>query len=276
MTQKYDRAEERVREMAFSKKKEEEYTGLFHNASDYGVYHMAFRQRLMGFLVGAVAGLVVIRIFFGNWVFSLLTIPFTGIAGVMVYKNMLHKKRNSLLLIQFRDMLESLSTSLGGGKNTVQAFEDARTDMMTQYGTEADIVKELRIIVSGLQSNVTAEALLLDFARRSHNENIQNFADVFEAANRSGGDVRQIVFETKNVINDKISVEQEIQTMISGKKNELNIMMVLPLIVVTQVGSMQEKATTEDAIFQFVVRLIALAMFILAYIVGQKMMQIEA
>ena len=101
---------------------------------------------------------------------------------------------------------------------------------------QADIVKELDIILSGLESNVTAEVLLKDFAKRSHNENIQNFADVFSVANRTGGNIRQIVYETKNVINDKINVEQEIQTLISGKKNELNIMMVLPLIVVTQVN----------------------------------------
>ena len=148
--------------------------------------------------------------------------------------------------------------------------------MKNQYGEQADIVKELDIILSGLESNVTAEVLLKDFAKRSHNENIQNFADVFSVANRTGGNIRQIVYETKNVINDKINVEQEIQTLISGKKNELNIMMVLPLIVVTQVKSMQASDTTGDMIFNFIVRLAALAMFALAYIIGKKFMKIEA
>ena len=61
-------------------------------------------------------------------------------------------------------MLESISTSLGSGKNTTQAFSDARSDMKNQYGEQADIVKELDIILSGLESNVTAEVLLKDFA----------------------------------------------------------------------------------------------------------------
>ena len=257
------------------REKREEYTGLFHNAADYGFYHMSLRQQLIGFLIGAAAGFGVIQVFFGIWVISVIAAPLTGIAGIAVYRKMLHKKRNTLLVIQFRDMLESISTSLGGGKNTVQAFSDARTDMMTQYGVQADIVKELNIIVAGLESNVTAEVLLQDFAKRSHNENIQNFADVFQVANRMGGNVRQIVYETKNVINDKISVEQEIQTLISGKKNELNIMMVLPLIVVTQVGAMQSSETAEDGFFSFVVRLIALVLFVIAYMVGQKIMKIE-
>lgn len=257
------------------KEKREEYTGLFHNATDYGVYHMTLRQQMLGFLIGTAAGFGVFQVFFGMWVISVITALFVGIAGIVVYRKMLHKKRNALLSVQFRDMLESISTSLGGGKNTVQAFSDARTDMVTQYGVQADIVKELNIIVAGLESNVTAEILLQDFAKRSHNENIQSFADVFQVANRMGGNVRQIVYETKNVINDKIIVEQEIQTLISGKKNELNIMMVLPLIVVTQVGTMQSAETAADVIFNFAVRLVALALFVIAYIVGQRIMKIE-
>ncbi|RHP00370.1 kinase [Firmicutes bacterium AF36-19BH] len=258
------------------KEKKEEYTGLFHNADDYGIYHMTAQQRILGFVVGMIAGAVVFQIFFGLWIFSILAAAGCGIVGILAYKSILHKKRNALLLLEFRDMLESISTSLGSGKNTTQAFSDARSDMKNQYGEQTDIVKELDIILSGLESNVTAEVLLKDFAKRSHNENIQNFADVFSVANRTGGNIRQIVYETKNVINDKINVEQEIQTLISGKKNELNIMMVLPLIVVTQVKSMQASDTTGDMLFNFIVRLVALGMFVLAYIIGKRLMKIEA
>lgn len=258
------------------KEKKEEYTGLFHNADDYGIYHMTAQQRILGFVIGMIAGAVVFQIFFGLWIFSILAAVGCGIVGILAYKNILHKKRNALLLLEFRDMLESISTSLGSGKNTTQAFSDARSDMKNQYGEQTDIVKELDIILSGLESNVTAEVLLKDFAKRSHNENIQNFADVFSVANRTGGNIRQIVYETKNVINDKITVEQEIQTLISGKKNELNIMMILPLIVVTQVKSMQASDTTGDMLFNFIVRLVALGMFVLAYIIGKRLMKIEA
>lgn len=258
------------------KEKKEEYTGLFHNADDYGIYHMTAQQRILGFVVGMIAGAVVFQIFFGLWIFSIIAAAGCGIVGILAYKSILHKKRNALLLLEFRDMLESISTSLGSGKNTTQAFSDARSDMKNQYGEQTDIVKELDIILSGLESNVTAEVLLKDFAKRSHNENIQNFADVFSVANRTGGNIRQIVYETKNVINDKITVEQEIQTLISGKKNELNIMMILPLIVVTQVKSMQASDTTGDMLFNFIVRLVALGMFVLAYIIGKRLMKIEA
>ena len=69
-------------------------------------------------------------------------------------------------------------------------------------------------------------------------------------------------------------IEQEIRTLISGKKNELNIMMVLPLIVVSQTKSMQGDASG-DIIFSFLVKMAALVMFVIAYIVGRKMMDIR-
>jgi len=258
------------------KKKEKyiEYTGMFHNAADYAVYHMGKADMVIGGLIGALLGGVVVHIFFGMIVLTVLSIPLGLLGGIFVYRGMLLNKRKNRLLMQFRDMLESISSSLGSGRNVKDAFTGAYEDMKNQYGEDADIVGELQIIRSGLYNNINIEVLLQDFAKRSHDENIRNFADVFSVANRRGGNIRQIIFETKNVINDKIMIEQEIRTLISGKKNELNIMMVLPLIVVSQTKSMQGDASG-DILFSFLVKMAALGMFVIAYMVGRRMMDIR-
>lgn len=256
------------------KKKYQEYNGLFHNAIDYAVYHMSLKEKLVGGMIGALAGSVAIYIFFSSVILAVLSIPICFIIGVLLYKKMLLDKRNKQLVVQFRDMLEAISSSLGSGKNVKDAFITSYTDLKAQYGETAVIVRELRIIGTGITNNVGIEILLQDFARRSHNENVQNFADVFSVANRKGGNIRQIIFETKNVINEKIMVEQDIQTLISGKKNELNIMMVLPLIVVNQTKAMQG-GEVSDIVFGYLVKLVAFGMFVLAYVIGRKMMKIE-
>ena len=258
------------------KKKEKyiEYTGMFHNATDYAVYHMRKADVVIGGLVGALLSGVVVHIFFSMIVLTIISGPLGFFGGLFVYRGMLLNKRKNRLLMQFRDMLESVSSSLGSGRNVKDAFTGAYEDMRNQYGEDADIVAELQIIRNGLHNNINIEALLQDFAKRSHDENIQNFADVFSVANRRGGNIRQIIYETKNVINDKIMIEQEIRTLISGKKNELNIMMVLPLIVVSQTKSMQGDVSG-DIIFSFLVKMAALVMVVIAYIVGRKMMDIR-
>ena len=65
------------------KEKKEEYTGLFHNADDYGIYHMTAQQRILGFVVGMFAGAVVFQIFFGLWIFSIIAAAGCGIVGIL-------------------------------------------------------------------------------------------------------------------------------------------------------------------------------------------------
>lgn len=264
-----------IKDMDMKKKKEyEEQNGIFRNGTDYAVYHISKKEIAVGGLIGALAGAGVIQIFFGLLPFTVIAIPICFCTGAYIYKNMQLNKRKRRLLLQFRDMLESVSSSVGSGRNVNDAFIGAYNDLYAQYGEGAEIVNELGIIKMGINNNISIEAMLQDFAKRSHEENIQNFADVFSVANRRGGNLRQIIFETKNVINDKIMVEQDIQTVISGKKNELNIMMLLPLIVVNQTKAFQNGGT-QDMVFSLIIKLIAFAMFVAAYILGRHMMKIE-
>lgn len=225
-------------------------------------------------MAGAVAAFIAIQIFFGYLILSGICAVAAGFAGIKIYRQMLKKKRDKVLLIQFRDMLGSISTSIGSGKNVVNSFNDAYQEMQNQFGDSSYIANELKFIITGLQNNVTIENLLMDFGERSAQEDIQSFAEVFSVANRRGGSIRQIILDTKNVISDKISVELEIQTLISGKKNELNIMILLPLIVVSQVNTMTAETGGFD-IITFIVKIIAIVMFVVAYFIGQKIMDIR-
>lgn len=60
--------------------------------------------------------------------------------GIGKYREFLKARRQKALLIQFRDMHESLTASYSTGKNTQGAFEDAYGDMADIYGKKADIV----------------------------------------------------------------------------------------------------------------------------------------
>ena len=79
-------------------------------------------------------------------------------------------------------------------------------------------MREVQIICTGLNNNINIEQLLLDFARRSGLDDAMSFANVFEVCNRQGGDLKRIVAETREIINDKIEIEMEIETMLSGQK----------------------------------------------------------
>lgn len=261
-----------------AKKKEEEYTelhGLFGDASDYHVYHMTKSDYLIAALLGFVIGIVVVYAFFRNIIFVIIGGLICAKLASPYYREYKKGSRQKHLREQFKDLLESLTASYSAGRNTPDAFRDAMEDMSSIYGEDADIVEELRIICSGLGNNLNIEQLLLDFAQRSALDDVMSFANVFEACNRQGSDLKRIVSDTRDIINDKIEVEMEIETMLSGNKNELNIMMVMPVVVVLSLSSMGTGTIVSNSPVNLIVKLICLGIFGAAYLIGRKIVDIK-
>ena len=106
---------------------------------NYRVYYMKPLEKVLYFLIAFVVGAFVGYLFYGGigkdefgqpttltWVLD-ITIPMiVGIAAGKLYLPMRVKtiiaKRKKELNHQFRDMLESLTTSLGAGKNVNDSF----------------------------------------------------------------------------------------------------------------------------------------------------------
>lgn len=260
--------------MIFEKKEEKtERFGAFGKSTDYRFYHMSLIEKIIGYLAGLVVGIVGSYIFFDIMFLSVIFGILAGFIGVKTYHGILKKKRAKMLTMQFKDMLESLSTSIGAGKNITNAMADAKQDMENQYGLYSYIVMELYTIIEGMRNGIQVEDLLVDFGIRSGNEDIMNFADVFATANRQGGNMKEILYETKSMITQKIDIEMEIQTMLSSNKNELNIMIIMPFVVVTATKSFTSSGGF--SITNFIVKLVALAMFVGAYFLGQKLIEIK-
>lgn len=266
--------------MALFRKKEkeryEEITSLIGDGDDYHVYHMTMKDVVIAFLIGAGIAILVTWLFFGNVILSVITAAAAGVFAQSIYQNYKMEKRKKALLIQFKDLLEALTSSYSAGKNTLEAFTDAVGDMVQIYGEEADIVAELSIITGGMGNNINIEDLLLNFAERSGLDDIRNFADVFRVAIRQGANIKDIIFSTRDIISDKIEIEMEINSMLAGNKNELNIMMVMPLIIIVSLGGLGTGMTAVDnTLINVVIKIAALGMFALAYYLGKKITAIK-
>lgn len=240
---------------------------------DYSVYHMRSQDRLIAFLIGAAAAAIVIHIFFGNFVVDIVAMIAAGVAAQFVYRNIMLNRVKNQLTLQFKDMLDSVNSSVSAGKVAVKAFEDAENDMLLQYGKDSHIYKEIRTINLGVMNGDNLEELLLDFGKRSCIEDIESFANVFSIANRRGGNMKTILNETKSILCDKIEIEQEIKTMVGATKNQLNIMMLMPLVIVPMVSGLSEDAS--GTLSDIMVKVAALIAFIIAYVIGTKITDIK-
>ncbi len=260
---------------------------------NYKVYYMTQKEKVIYFLLAFAAGAAVGYLFYGGmaknefgestvltWVLNVVICTIVGVvAGVLFLpvrtQQIINKRRNDLKL-QFRELLDTLSTSIGSGKNVMDSFKSAYDDLRIIYSDDTAIIKELSVINDGIANNVDIEKSLADFGERSGIDDIKSFADVFETCYRKGGDIKDVIRNTQQIITEKMEVEMEIETIITGSKTEQNIMTVMPIAIVGAIKMMSPEFAANFATPSGVVSTtIAVLMFIAAYFLGKKIMVIE-
>ena len=177
---------------------------------------------------------------------------------------------------RFRELLDALATSIGSGKNVVDSFKAARDDLRVIYSEETAIIKELDVILDGITNNVDVEKSLLDFGIRSGLDDIISFANVFETCYRKGGNIKDVIKNTQQIITEKMEVEMEIQTIVAGAKNEQMIMTVMPIALIAIIKMMSPEFAANFATPSGIISTtIAVVMFIVAYFVGNIVLAIK-
>ena len=277
------------------KEKEPQYYTSATNITTYNykVYYMKPIEKVLYFLLAFAVGAAVGYLFYGGlaknefgdpttmtWILNVVISSIVGLVAGVLYlpirtKQIMKKKQNDLKL-QFRELLDALATSIGSGKNVVDSFKAARDDLRVIYSEETAIIKELDIILDGITNNVDVEKSLLDFGIRSGLDDIISFANVFETCYRKGGNIKDVIKNTQQIITEKMEVEMEIQTIVAGAKNEQMIMTVMPIALIAIIKMMSPEFAANFATPSGIISTtIAVVMFIVAYFVGNIVLAIK-
>ena len=236
----------------------------------------AFAHVISG-IIGYAAGFLVLWLFYHQLIFSLFAALAFVPAAIVMRIGAAKKKRMTNLLRQFQNFLDSLVVSLQSGRTELGSIESASEDLALMYSEKADIVKEARLIVQKFNNRQKIGEALTDFAERCGLEDIKVFAEVYSAIEGKGEKTREIVARTQKILADKIEIEAEIKTIISGAANELNIIVVIPVIMVAIMGFMggELMAGLFTTIGGHIVATISIIIFIGAYFLGKKMSNID-
>jgi len=141
-----------------------------------------------------------------------------------------------------------------------------------EHGEKAYITKELNWMCIMHNNGEEIKDLLLNFADRSGIDDVRSFANVFSVAENLAGDRPRIIRETRDMISERIAVELEIQTMITGQKNQLNILAIMPVVMALLTRSFE---TDSGNITVIIIKIVALGIFIFAYWLGTKIVDIK-
>ncbi len=183
---------------------------------------------LKGFSKGGILGLL----FYKNWIIFMIFGFLIGVLHCFTEKKRVWEEEKREVTYQFKEGLQGISTALSAGYSIENSFHQAKKDLILLYGPDAVLVREFGQIEKELALNIPVETVLYEFAGRFDTEDILHFAQVFQTAKRTGGNLIAITHSTAEKIGQKIEVQREIQTMIAGKKMEGKIMNMIPLFMI--------------------------------------------
>ena len=164
---------------------------------------------------------------------------------------------------QFKDLLDSLSVILQAGYSVENAIAGCAGELERLYG-KTDLVEELHYMMSQMKLSVPVEKLFMDLGQRSQVEDIESFAVVFQAAKRSGGDLKKILKRTGQMLG-------------AAKKNEQFLMSLMPVGIIlymrlTSPGFME---ILYGNVFGVAVMTVCLGIYGFAYWLGCRIVDIE-
>lgn len=194
------------------------------------------KKELLVFTCKSVGVVLFLAYFFYRSFWACLPLAVIGVAYFRMLQQKAQAKRGEELILQFKECILSVAASLKAGYAVENAFMESRMDMELLYGKDSLIYRELEQIRRGLVINITLEEQLFQLAQRSTGEEIRQFATIFSIAKRSGGNLSEIIRSSSELIGRRVDARLEMQTMLSGRRMEQNVMKVMPFAVLGYIG----------------------------------------
>lgn len=244
---------------------------------NYDEYMMSLKEKIFYALAAAVFLFAIGFVFYRSVVLSLFLTPFS-LMYLKIKRKQIIKDRKTTMLLQFKDALYVISSSLSAGKSIENAFSDALKDLKILYfQKEVLIIIELQYILAKLEMNQTVEEILGDFAKRTNIEDIKEFADIFGIAKRAGGNLIDAIKNSSKIITEKIEFKQELNNILAQKKIEQKLLNIIPVVMIlvlswTASGYMEPIFTT---IVGRIVMTIALIIIFISHMISKKIIDIE-
>ncbi len=250
---------------------------LQDDLTDYNYYKMTFINKIISILTAGCILFAIGYIFYQSYIISSLLALLSLKYPAIKTKNII-KKRKDKLLIQFKDLLHSLSSAVAAGKSLENAFKEALVDLKILYPEDdTDIIVELRIISVALDLNQPISAIFYNFADRSGLDDIKDFANVLKLIEGKSSDVITVILSSAKIINEKLEVKEEIETLLTSKKFEAKAMSLAPIMLMAMLTytSPDYMAPVFTTIAGRIAVTIAVVIFVVCYFITDKIMDIK-
>lgn len=152
--------------------------------------------------------------------------------GILYDRN--NEKIKDILTLQLRDALGSITASLKAGLSLnsavikcVDDLERIHTAMNQQY-----ILQEFKKIKYDLNTGISIEDALKGFKNRIMIDDVEDFVNSILILKQKGGNLVEVMDNITKMINDKISIKNEINILTASKKMEARILTIMPVAMI--------------------------------------------
>lgn len=243
---------------------------------DYRKYKFSIKELVVWSLVWAAIAAVLAYFFYRSVIaFGILFLCLP--IFLIRIKRYLKEKREWTMTLEFKEMVRFLSSDLQAGLSVENSFYRVYSEMKNMFGEQSVMTNECGIILRGLQNNVVIENLLRSLAQRTDIDEILEFAEVFSTAKRSGGNLREIIWDTTEAIDSKIEIKREFRVLMASGKTEQRIMCFIPFGIIMYIG------ITSPGYFDILyhnasgimIMTVCLGVYVGAFLWGEKILQIQ-
>lgn len=145
------------------------------------------------------------------------------------------RERQRIKKEEFERQLSAALQALAAALEAGHAFENAMMEVCREQERERQdrsmVGREFKVMAQELAMNIPVETVWEHFALRCTQRDVQELAMVVGAGKRSGGNLIQVMRRCVLQITEKMEVLSEIETMLSARKLELRLMLIMPAAI---------------------------------------------
>ncbi len=192
-------------------------------------------------------------------------------------RNDYKEKAFAQMKMEFKEYMLMVSNSLQAGYSLERALANSEKDLMKLYEKDSVLLKPVHEMNQKVAMNIQVEKVFLQMAEKTGLEEAETLADILSFSKRAGGDYGRHIKGAAIKIEEKLAVEQEIDTLTAEKRLELKIMCAMPLFILLYISLTSSGFL--DALYLSVVGRIFMTICLLLYgvivMLGKRIVKIS-
>ena len=240
------------------------------------LYLLSKRERLVWFLSGAGVLGILGYTFYDCW-YTAALIPLFWHFEKKAVTQWNYQKRQDRIAGQFREALLGMQAAVMAGYSVENSIREAWRELCTLYGEEVWIVQAFQSMVYKLQTGQAVGNVMKEFAEKTEIEEILQFAQIFETARKTGGNLPELMRITGENIGERLAAMQEMDVIMNSRRYEQRIMDCIPIAIVIYVRTVSDGMM--DMLYHnltgYLIMTVTLGIYLTAVWLGERVTKIE-